>query len=90
MRDQVTGQDKPRLDVVHAANMRPGDWYAGRVEPHAPTRPVQLFAAPFQVAGLERFKTGEGRSMVRVIPSGGILQPDPVPVGTQVLVIRTP
>lgn len=85
----MSRQGRPRLDVVYAANMRPGDWYAGDVVPDAPTRPVQLFAYPILVARLERFTSEEGRSMVRVITDGpAILQTTPVGVGQQVLVIR--
>ena len=31
----------PSLDVIYAANLQPGDWWAGNFLPDAPTRPVQ-------------------------------------------------
>jgi hypothetical protein len=74
------------IDVVYAANMKPGDLYAGDVNPDAPTRPVQTFAAAHKLASVERFRADDGRPWVRLRSASFELSP--VPAVTQCLVIR--
>lgn len=76
---------RPRLDVIHAANLKPGDWYAGDVIPDAPTRPVQEFAAAHRLTEVGTFKTDE-RTWMRL--TSGPFELDPIPASRQVLVIR--
>lgn len=75
----------PRLDVIYAANLKPGDLYAGNVAPKAPTRPVQEFAAAMRITEVEQFRTDE-RTWMRI--TAGQFELTPVPAATQVLVIR--
>jgi hypothetical protein len=77
----------PLLRVTYPGHMRPGDLYAGRVNQDAPTRPVHNFAAPFRVHHVEQYRDDDDRPMVRVHVLGAA-QPNPVSVGTQVLIIR--
>lgn len=74
-----------RIDVVYAASLKPGDLYAGNVQPDAPTRPVQEFAAAWKLASVERFKV-DGRTWIR--PASASFELTPVPAVTQCLVIR--
>ena len=78
---------RPLLRVIYPVHMRPGDLYAGRVSRDAPTRPVQHFAAPFRVHRTGQYRDPDGHPMVRV-HAEGTAQPNPVGIGTQVLVIR--
>ena len=78
----------PRVDVVYAANMQPGDWYAGRIEPDAPTRHVQEFAAAHSVAAVTPYTDeNTGERMLQVTATHG-MDLFPVPASTKVLVIR--
>jgi hypothetical protein len=85
--EDAATQPRPRLEIVYAPRMRPGDWYAGRVDPAAPARPVHLCASPFRVTRIKRFADAGERRMIR-ITAAGQLQPDPLPAVAQVLVIR--
>lgn len=78
----------PRVDVVYAANMKPGDWYAGKIAPDAPYRKVQEFAAAHEVVEVVPYADeNTGQKMLRVVATHG-MDLFPVPIGTQVLVIR--
>jgi hypothetical protein len=74
-----------RVDVVHAGNMKPGDLYAGDVNPDAPTRPVQEFATAHRLTEVTRYTEG-GRQMLAL--QAGQVTLTPVPAATQVLLIR--
>jgi hypothetical protein len=41
------------VNVKYAAQIKPGDWFAGTVNPHAPTRPCQPCAAAMRVRHVE-------------------------------------
>jgi len=42
-----------RVEVVYAANVQVGDWFAGDVDPDAPTRPAQPAAAALRITSVE-------------------------------------
>ena len=74
------------VDVVYAARMGPGDLFAGIVVPDAPTRPVHVWAAAHELAGVEPFTDDDGRAWVRL--RSAVFELQPVPAVTQCLVIR--
>jgi hypothetical protein len=74
------------VDVAYAASMKPGDLYAGDVNPAAPTRPVQVFAAAHRLTEVAPYAAGGGRQMLRL--RAGALALTPVPAASQVLIIR--
>ena len=75
-----------RIDVVHAANMKPGDLFAGIVAPNAPTRPVQEWAAAHKLASITPYTDESGRRMVALATEHFDLSP--LPICTQCLLIR--
>jgi len=78
-----------RVEVVYASNVQPGDWYAGQIVHEAPTTPVQPFAAAFPVSHVELFTGEDGRRYVQIVAERPPeLQPRPLPMGVQVIVIR--
>lgn len=46
------GTSPVRIDVVYVAHVKVGDMIAGEVNPQAPTRPVQPFAAAMTVRNI--------------------------------------
>ena len=80
---------RARIDVIYAANMQPGDLYAADVVPESPTRPVHDWAAPHEVVSVVPY-TDEttGRRMLQINATHGLAL-TPVPIGRQVIVIRT-
>jgi hypothetical protein len=75
-----------RIDVIHAARMKPGDLFAGIISPDAPTTPVQTWAAALTLATITPYTDDNGRRMLAL--SAGCGELTPVPAATQVLVIR--
>jgi hypothetical protein len=75
-----------RIDVVYAANMKPGDLYAGQWVPDAPTTKVQTWAAAHKLTEVTPYTTEDGRRMVRLKTAGW--EVTPAPFGAQCLVIR--
>lgn len=49
------------VDVKYAAQVKPGDWFAGTVNPSAPTRPCQPCASAMRVRDVEVTPAPEGR-----------------------------
>jgi hypothetical protein len=74
------------VEVAYAAQMKPGDLYAGDVDPAAPTRPVQVFAAAHRLTGITPYADGQGRRMLHL--QAGVLTLTPVAAAGQVLLIR--
>jgi len=81
----------PSLDVIYAANLQPGDWWAGNFLPDAPTRPVQPWARAHRVAAVRSYTGADGGRWMAVTPAGAMAEfgeLTPVRAATQVLVIR--
>jgi hypothetical protein len=81
----------PSLDVIYAANLKPGDWWAGNFVPDAPTRPVQPFAGAHLVASVRTYADDDGRKWIAVTPAGAMAQfgeLSPALAASQVLVLR--
>lgn len=74
------------VDIVYAANMKPGDVFAGIVVPDAPTMPVQTWAAAHTLSGIAKYTGEDGQRMMRLQASG--LDLTPIPAATQCLLIR--
>ena len=76
----------PRVDVIAALYLRPGDWYAGQVNPGAPTTPVQPFAAAHHLTSVTEANSPDG--MFRLALKAGDLDLEPVTGHTRGLIIR--
>lgn len=76
-----------RIDVVHAANMQPGDLYAGQWVPDAPTTRVQVWAAAHKLTAIAPYTDDSGTRMVRLETEHFTLTP--ARMSAQCLVIRT-
>jgi hypothetical protein len=74
-----------RLDVVYAANLKPGDALAGYLVIDAPTTPVQPMAAALTLTEVTRYDDG-GTAMVRL--RAGDLELFSARTTAQALVIR--
>ena len=74
------------LDVIYARALKPGDLWAGIVDPSAPTRPVNNFAHAMRLTHTEIVKGDGGRWIVQCRARCGALTP--VPESAQVMVIR--
>ena len=77
---------RTRLDIIYAANLKPGDLYAGQVNPDAPTMPVQPCAVAPTITEATPYQDGQGHRMMR-LPAGQLAMTS-LPAGRQVLVIR--
>ena len=75
------------LDVIYAAALKPGDLWAGTVNPDAPTRPVGNFARAMRITDAQTVTDEDGRKIVQCQAHGLALTP--IPISQQVLVIRT-
>lgn len=75
------------VDVIYALHMKPGDLWAGIVDPGAPTRPVQPFAAAIPVTRVDTV-TLDGAKWQHVNVLCGLPRYTPVRTTSQVLVIR--
>jgi hypothetical protein len=76
----------PSVDVTYAAQMKPGDLFAGLVDPDAPTTPVQPFAAAHRIAGITEDAAPDGRKVL--CPQTGMFELTPVAPHHQVILIR--
>ncbi len=74
------------VEVIYAANLKPGDLYAGRVVPDAPTRPVQPMAAAMTLTRVTKVTRDDGRKWIAL--DAGRLGLTSVLASSQVLVIR--
>ena len=75
------------IDVIYAANLKPGDLYAGRVAPGS-GRPVLPNAAALEIATITPYDDG-GRELLALTAVGLETYPlTPVDASCQVLVIR--
>ena len=74
------------LDVIYARALKPGDLWAGTIDPSAPTRPVNNFAHAMRLTHTEIVKCDGGRWIVQCRAHGLALTP--VPESAQVMVIR--
>jgi hypothetical protein len=74
------------IEVTYAAQMKPGDLYAGKVNPAAPTTPVQTFAAAHRLTDVTPHAGADGRRMLHL--RAGALILEPVLAAAQVLVVR--
>ena len=81
-----------RLELIPAMHVRPGDLWAGRYEPDAPTTPVQLMAAAHRIADVTPFTDENGARWVRFTRVGEVPGPwgslTPVRAVSRVFVIR--
>ena len=77
------------VDVIYALHMKPGDLYAGGVEPGSPGRPVHPIAAALRIATVTPYDGEDGRKMLALTAEGLEDYPlTPVDACTQVLIIR--
>lgn len=77
------------VDVIYASHLKPGDVYAGKINPSAPTRPVQPCAAAYCLSGVEAYTDDQGVTWMRLDPGiPGLGNLTPVRAAAQVLVIR--
>jgi hypothetical protein len=78
-----------RVDVKYAANLKPGDMYAGDVAPDAPTRPVQEFLHAWKIASVETVESADGKRYTQPHAFMGedIIALTAAPMGRQVMVI---
>ena len=74
------------LDVIYARALKPGDLWAGIVDPHAPTRPVQNFAHAMRLTDVELVTFPDAPGIVRCRAHDLALTP--VRESSQVMVIR--
>ena len=75
------------VDVTSACHLKPGDRYAGDVNPDAPTRPVQPFAAACLLTDVEMCTDDDGVKWMHLSTTHGRVL-TPVRYTTWVLVIR--
>ena len=76
----------PRVDVIYARYLHAGDWYAGKINPDAPTTPVQPVAAAPHLTAVTDFTSDDG--MFSLALKAGDLDLEPVTGHTRCLVIR--
>lgn len=76
-----------KIDVVYAANLKPGDKLAGYYVPDAPTRPVQVIASALTLTEAEPYTGDDGKEWMRL--QAGQFALFPARAGAQALVIRT-
>jgi hypothetical protein len=81
----VTENISSWLDVVYAANLKPGDRLAGYYVPDAPTRPVQPVARALTLTEVTRYDDN-GKAMMRL--RSGDLNLSPARAMANALVIR--
>ena len=74
------------IEVVYALHMKPGDLYAGKIVPDAPTRPVQPFAAAHRLTEVTPYADDEGVKWLRL--EAGPLPISPVRTTSKVILIR--
>lgn len=74
------------IDVVYAVNMKPGDLFAGKIAPDAPTRPVQTWANALELASITPYTDEAGVRMLHLKSASFDLTP--IPAAARVLVIR--
>jgi hypothetical protein len=72
--------------VTYALHMQPGDWFAGMIDPAAPTTPTQVWAAAHKLASVTPYTDDNGRRMLALTAEGFNLTP--IPAAVQVLLIR--
>jgi hypothetical protein len=77
-----------QIDVIYAANLAIGDWYAGQVVPDAPTRPVQEILRALEITAKEVRRDAEGIRRVYAESNGMVLSS--ILASRQVMVIRGP
>jgi hypothetical protein len=82
----VTENISSWLDVVYAANLKPGDRLAGYYVPDAPTRPVQEMARALTLTEATRYDGDDGKAMMRL--RAGEFELFSVRTTAQALVIR--
>lgn len=77
-----------QIDVIYAANLKIGDWYAGQVVPGAPTRPVQEILRALEITAVRDRRDAEGIRRVYAESNGMVLSS--ILASRQVMVIRGP
>ena len=74
------------VDVIYALHMKPGDLYAGKINPDVPTIPLQPFARAHCLSAVTPYIAEDGDKMLHLEAGGCELEP--IRTTMQVLLIR--
>jgi hypothetical protein len=76
-----------KIDVMYALRLKPGDIYAGTVNPESPYRPVSDFAAAHELTEVTSYKDADRREWMQL--KAGAASLTLIEASQQVIVIRT-